>query len=58
MKYLISLLFISGCTLNLQIETDYASQNASNGQISETAQAEETTAPTVDVTTDIQGEPL
>ncbi|AHI61218.1 hypothetical protein vBVpaS1601_60 [Vibrio phage vB_VpaS_1601] len=55
---LISLLVLTGCTINLQIDTDYASQNASDGAISETVQAEATTTPTVDVTADIQGEGL
>lgn len=51
-------LVISGCTINLQIDTDYASQNESDGEIQEQVTTEASTTPTVDVTADIQGEGL
>lgn len=60
MKYIciLHLILASGCTISLQIDTDYASQSGSEGNIYETAKSEETTTPTVDVTADIKGEGL
>ncbi len=55
---ILHLILAVGCTINLQIDTDYASQNEGSGSISETVQAEEAATPTVDVTADIQGEGL
>lgn len=58
MKVLMTLLimFISGCTINLQIDTDYASQNRSDGEIQEKVTTESTASntPTVDVTADVE----
>lgn len=55
MKYLIGVFLLSGCTLNLTIETDYASQNGGGGDINEEVTAETTTTPTVDIKADANG---
>ena len=57
MRYLLISFLLSGCTINLQIETEYASQNG-DGEISEQSQAESTATntPTVDIQADIPGE--
>jgi len=50
------MLLISGCTINLQIDTDYASQNNSDGEIQEKVTTESTASntPTVEVTADVE----
>ncbi len=58
MKYLISLAVIAlatGCTINFQIDTDYASQNEGSGSIEEEVNTEATTTPTVDIKADANG---
>lgn len=57
---ILSLVFlaISGCTINLQIDTDYASQNRSDGEIQEKVTTESTATPTVDTTVDVEGDGL
>lgn len=60
MQYLvisIFLFYLTGCTLNLQIENEVAGQCGS-GVISETSAATEETIPTTDITTEIEGVPL
>ncbi|AGG58107.1 hypothetical protein VPAG_00071 [Vibrio phage douglas 12A4] len=55
MKYLIiSFLLISGCTINLQIDTDYAAQRNMDGTILETIDTETTSSitPTTDLEVD------
>lgn len=57
MKYLISLVIIilaTGCTINLQIDTDYASQNGGGGSIEEevTTEAVSSITPTTDLEID------
>lgn len=52
---MLSLAFLaSSCTINLQIDTDYASQNNSDGEIQEkvTTEATATTTPTIDANVD------
>lgn len=51
-----TMLFASGCTINLQIDTDYASQNNSDGEIQEkvTTESSASNTPTVDVTADVE----
>lgn len=47
---------VTSCTINLQIDTDYASQNRSDGEIQEKVTTESTASntPTVDVTADVE----
>ena len=55
MKHLIiSILLMSGCTINLQIDTDYASQNGGGGSIEEevTTEAVSSITPTTDLEVD------
>ncbi|USL90040.1 hypothetical protein [Vibrio phage vB_VpaS_CHI] len=56
MKYL-TLLLLTGCTINLQIDTDYASQNGGGGSIEEevTTESSASNAPTVDANVDTAG---
>ncbi|CAM0047670.1 hypothetical protein VPHK404_0070 [Vibrio phage K404] len=58
MRYLILLLLLAGCSLTVQIDTDYASQNGGGGSIEEEVTTEATTTPTVDTTVDVEGAPL
>ncbi|AUR95322.1 TMhelix containing protein [Vibrio phage 1.205.O._10N.222.51.A7] len=51
----LAFLAISGCTINLQIDTDYASQNDGSGSIEEEVNTEATTTPTVDIKADANG---
>lgn len=46
---------VTSCTINLQIDTDYASQNGGGGTINEEVTTESTASntPTVDVETDV-----
>lgn len=57
---MLSLAFLasSGCTINLQIDTDYASQNGGGGSIEEEVTTEATTTPTVETEVDVSGETL
>lgn len=57
---ILSLVFlaISGCTINLQIDTDYASQNRSDGEIQEKVTTESTASPTVDAALEVDGEAI
>ncbi|CAM0045920.1 hypothetical protein VPHK437A_0066 [Vibrio phage K437a] len=57
MKYLI-LLLLSGCSLTVQIDTDYASQNRSDGEIQEKVTTESTASPTVDASLEVDGETI
>lgn len=57
MKYLISLvIFLAGCSIHLQIDTEIAAQDGS-GEISEGVASNDTTdiTPTVDVKADTGG---
>lgn len=49
MKWLISLLFLAGCTFNFTISTDYASQNESSGSIAEETENLNETKQSTDV---------
>ncbi|CAL9960083.1 hypothetical protein VPHD85_0050 [Vibrio phage D85] len=51
----LAFLAISGCTINFQIDTDYASQNDGSGSIEEEVNTEATTTPTVDIKADANG---
>lgn len=46
---------ISGCTIQLNIDTDYASQNDSDGEIQEKVTTESTAIPTVDIKAEADG---
>lgn len=51
----LSLMFlVTSCTINLQIDTDYASQNGGGGTVNEEVTTESTASntPTVDATVD------
>lgn len=53
MKYLISTLLLSGCTLNFVVDIESASGR--DGEITEQATDTEQTTPTVDMTADVNG---
>lgn len=53
MKYIIGLLFLTGCTFNFVVDIESASGR--DGEITETATDTEQTTPTVDMTTDVNG---
>lgn len=57
MKWFMLCLLATGCTINVQIDTDYASQNKSDGEIQEqvTTEAVQTNTPTVDTAIDANG---
>lgn len=57
---ILSLVFlaISGCSLTVQIDTDYASQNRSDGEIQEKVTTESTASPTVDAALEVDGEAI
>lgn len=57
MRFLFIAMLMTGCTINLQIDTDYASQNGGGGTVNEEVTTESTASntPTVDANVDTTG---
>lgn len=56
---MLSLVFLAtSCSLTVQIDTDYASQNKSDGEIQEKVTTEATSENSSEVATTLEGTPL